>query len=1850
MRTNWKSSSKRLLCLALVLAMFLGLIPTALAGTASDSFERELTTNVRAFSQSVPVSEMSAVHVNDTPFAYQDNSALLGQKITAIEIPVMKVAAIDGDQTFTLNVVAADSLKTGSHAEIRRTMKLTLPVDQLAGCTADAVNKWIRIDGLNLQLAANETLAFGAADDKVTWGFVNGQLGTTPDCAFYASLRTSIQDVGAAVKILFPVYTTVEDTEAELRTALAGKSIAFMGDSITTWQGYSNNASRYNSTLGNNCYYYRDGSCTDLTVNDTWWMQTVNQLNLTLTANNSSSGSRVLGTGIDSHTTADQGYESRPYHLDDNTVSNNPGGATVAPDIIVVYMGVNDAGGTAGSFEAIDFSTLITENNGAYQYATPGNFAEAYAVMIHKIKTTYPNAELFLCNLPETPAKWSRPVENHNPVIAKIAKYFGAHLVDFYSSKMSGAIEYLKYALDDEGKTTTLPAGSLHPNAAGFDVMTETLIAAMKKVYLAQQSDDGDGLVAHWTFDELTSDGKVKDATGNGHDGTLYGTPELKTGKNGNSIYLNGSNQYMMTDYAADLDFGSTDSFTLSAWAKNEGGSGWRLVAGNGRASTTAWYGIYASSTYQFSDYTDWPNPEFGAVNDQWHQLTAAYDGSTKTVSLYYDGQLAASKTVNGPNKVGAGENHGFLVGCSGANVGEYFTGAVDNVRVYNRALRAAEAKALYEADGAPTPVEPPEDKHVKWTGEWPNPAADTGVKNIIFDTDAGPDGDDTGALTMLLHYMNEGKVNLLATVSDTSGPFGVPYLSAINTYYGYPDIPVGTLKTKDNVLPTCRGNQFNINLTARYETSVKDGVTARDAVDVYREVLSKAEDSSVTIVVTGMQTNLMNLLKSEADKWSDLDGKALVAKKVKLVSIMGGQWPTGSEFNIENDTEAAKYVCDNWPTPIVYSGYTVGEGVHTGPDTGKIEADSPLRTAWWMMNSWDQTAVLYAVEGDCGFWTLKRGDADFNGSRNSFTENNVDGARAYLVEDSALDSKVAEKISALANAPKKNNPDELEIHAVNGNQAVTTGTWTQRTGLNAYNGDLQTSAESGATMSLTFVGTSVDIYGATGVDNGKFDLYVDETKITTVDTSAAKAPTWHSQWLYTVDGLEKAEHTVKLVLTEDKAVGIDFFKYVGAKLPPEPAKLLAHWTFDDFTEDGKVKDVTGNGHDGEPINAPTYSAGVSGNGVKFNGSNQAVTVPYAAELDFDSSRSYTLSLWAKNEGGSGWRMTAGHGRHSRNMAAGIQGKWYGFYAGGDGNYQFSASGANYGQSKITSDWQLLTATYDAQTNMLTVYNNGMKVGDFAGGGDVHAGSPYGFLMGWSGQNGSTNYKEYFNGMLDDVRAYSGVLSDAEIQALYDAVKNPPVDKTALKSAITSAEGKKEADYCAESWNAMQTALAAAKTVNENRTAAQEHVDTATANLTAALDKLQAHTWRTAWSSDADSHWHECSKCHAKQDEDTHDWGSGRVTTAATCTTAGEKIYTCSDCGATKTETIHATGHDYGEATYKWSADGKSCTAERVCQNDKTHKETETAAASYAVTTAPTCTSEGEGVYTASFKNKAFSQQTNPVKIAATGHTLTEHPAKAPTELAEGNIAYWKCSVCGRMFTDEAGLNEVFNVTLPKLTPTPTPVIPVTPSEPAQNPFNPNAGSDTTKFPFLDVPSDSWYYSSVKAAWENGLIDGVTANEFKPNATLTVAQTIKLAAALHQLDRTGEVSLKNGGANWYDSYVNYAVTNGIIEKDYANYTQAQMNAPVTRGEFVHIFHGAEEAFKAINTVADNAIPDVKTTDKFAAEIYEFYRAGILTGSDAKGTFHSASTIKRSEAAAILLRMFEASARKSMTLK
>ena len=214
-----------------------------------------------------------------------------------------------------------------------------------------------------------------------------------------------------------------------------------------------------------------------------------------------------------------------------------------------------------------------------------------------------------------------------------------------------------------------------------------------------------------------------------------------------------------------------------------------------------------------------------------------------------------------------------------------------------------------------------------------------------------------------------------------------------------------------------------------------------------------------------------------------------------------------------------------------------------------------------------------------------------------------------------------------------------------------------------------------------------------------------------------------------------------------------------------------------------------------------------------------------------------------------------------------------------------------------------------------------------------------------------------------------------------------------------------------------------------------------------------------------------------------------------------------------------------------------------------------------------------------------------------------------------------------------------------------TPTPPVTPKEPEGNLLQNLVGTGLffvpEDFPFYDVDSDDWFYEPVKSAWANELIDGVTARYYMPDNTLTVAQAIKLAAALHQKQSVGFVTLQNGGTHWYDNYVNYAVANSLIEAAYQSKSAEDMNRAVTRAEFVHILSKLLNA-GTINTV--NNIPDVKSGDTYADEIFAFYRAGILTGSDRLGTFHPESSLKRSEAAAILVRLYDATQRQYITLR
>lgn len=180
---------------------------------------------------------------------------------------------------------------------------------------------------------------------------------------------------------------------------------------------------------------------------------------------------------------------------------------------------------------------------------------------------------------------------------------------------------------------------------------------------------------------------------------------------------------------------------------------------------------------------------------------------------------------------------------------------------------------------------------------------------------------------------------------------------------------------------------------------------------------------------------------------------------------------------------------------------------------------------------------------------------------------------------------------------------------------------------------------------------------------------------------------------------------------------------------------------------------------------------------------------------------------------------------------------------------------------------------------------------------------------------------------------------------------------------------------------------------------------------------------------------------------------------------------------------------------------------------------------------------------------------------------------------------------------------------------------------------------------FSDVTATDWFSSSVGTTYRLGLMNGISANVFSAKGNVTIAETITLAVRLHAIYNTGHCDVTQG-TPWYQGYVDYAMEQGIISKIYPDYNRA-----ATRAEYATIVCNSlpDRALKPINEVDDGIIPDVPMTRSYAPAVYRLYRAGVLTGSDAKGTFNPDSNIQRSEVAAIIARMADESQRREITL-
>jgi inosine-uridine nucleoside N-ribohydrolase len=297
----------------------------------------------------------------------------------------------------------------------------------------------------------------------------------------------------------------------------------------------------------------------------------------------------------------------------------------------------------------------------------------------------------------------------------------------------------------------------------------------------------------------------------------------------------------------------------------------------------------------------------------------------------------------------------------------------------------------------------------------------------LIFDTDMGNDVDDALALAVIHALQSRGEARLLAVTVTKDNRYAAPFIDIVNTFYGRGEIPIGVVKDgktpEDSPMIRVPCERRDASGSYLYPHRLTDGVTAPDAVSVLRDTLSAQADGSVVIVQVGFSTNLARLLEADRD---------LVARKVRLLSAMAGAFPSGNpEFNVKTDIPSARKVFEEWPGPVVFSGFEVGQALLFPASSVERDfswtANHPVADAYrnymrmpYDRPTWDLTAALYAIRPDRGYFSLSppgRVTVDDQG-RTHFTPA-ADGKHRYLILDPDRKARTLEALVLLATEPR---------------------------------------------------------------------------------------------------------------------------------------------------------------------------------------------------------------------------------------------------------------------------------------------------------------------------------------------------------------------------------------------------------------------------------------------------------------------------------------------------------------------------------------------------------------------------------------------------------------------------------------------------------------------------------------------------------------------------------------------------------------------------------------------------------------------------------------------------------------
>jgi Inosine-uridine nucleoside N-ribohydrolase len=310
-------------------------------------------------------------------------------------------------------------------------------------------------------------------------------------------------------------------------------------------------------------------------------------------------------------------------------------------------------------------------------------------------------------------------------------------------------------------------------------------------------------------------------------------------------------------------------------------------------------------------------------------------------------------------------------------------------------------------------------------------------VPLIIFDTDIGSSTDDLFAMQMLYHYASQGRCQLLGVVVDRMGDTNAVVADIMNNYYGFPTLPLALERNGTynryafiNYTPIAQFTDDEGNLM--FDRTYSDYSVLPDGYVLYRRLLARAPDHSVTIMLTGIPSTIANLLTSDADQYSTLSGVELVRRKVKRLYFMAtkltldGEQNASTGYNIAMHPEAASTLFDLWPddVDIILSPSAAGDAVDYAPEMVISDINwtdiHPLKQIYMHYDCntgqrmWDPMLPIQEIEGEGTFALSPRGHLTLtNDGHVNFTYDPKGNCRYQMPGDEAWAQRMLNLIRA---------------------------------------------------------------------------------------------------------------------------------------------------------------------------------------------------------------------------------------------------------------------------------------------------------------------------------------------------------------------------------------------------------------------------------------------------------------------------------------------------------------------------------------------------------------------------------------------------------------------------------------------------------------------------------------------------------------------------------------------------------------------------------------------------------------------------------------------------------------------